>query len=308
MAKWRAYQGGDDLRAIQKVASCSWPADWHPGGLGWAMHGPVPPVAAIANQGARDVALLDDEGSVVAWVGPIEPDEVCVQLDPSRADMAGEVVERALAMMTPADVIKVRREEVALRAAFDAAPQLHQVDGTLQGMSRAATTDIPRPPTGYVVRSVEPGEEAARVEVHRSAWLPSSLPWAPGHRPEIAPDATSSFTAEVYASVRDTWLYDRELDLVAVADDGTFAACCLVWLDHATGIAEIEPLGVVPEHRRRGLAGALCHEALARVAAAGGKEVYIATGPSEAYPHSSQAYAKAGFEVWEPILQYRLRP
>lgn len=38
-------------------------------------------------------------------------------------------------------------------------------------------------------------------------------------------------------------------------------------------------------HRRKGLAGALCYEAVARVARRGGSEVFINTGPRTAYPH-----------------------
>ncbi len=75
------------------------------------------------------------------------------------------------------------------------------------------------------------------------------------------PDAESSFTTEGYESVRGAWLYDQSLDLVAVVnDDGPLAACCIAWFDPSIGVCEIEPLGVVPEHRRRGLAIALCLE------------------------------------------------
>lgn len=72
--------------------------------------------------------------------------------------------------------------------------------------------------------------------------------------------------------MRKAWLYDPALDLVAVADadrDGRFAACCIAWFDPATGVCEIEPLGVAPKHRRRGLAVALCLEVANLVADAG---------------------------------------
>lgn len=270
------------------------------------MHGPGVPGDGITNQGAADVVLLEDGGDVVAWVGPIEPDEVCVQLSTSHGHLAHEVVERVLDTATADDVVKVGRTEIALRDALEASGRFGPPKAAGHGMHRTATADVPASPDGYTVRAVAPGEEAARVEVHRAAWLPASLPWHPDHRPEYPPDATSSFTEATYLRVRKTWLYERDRDLVAVAEDGSFAACCIVWFDPHLGVAEIEPLGVVPEHRRRGLAGALCHAALARVAEAGGREVYIAVGPNEAYPHSSQAYAKAGFELRDHVLEYRL--
>ncbi|HVT78767.1 MAG TPA: GNAT family N-acetyltransferase, partial [Acidimicrobiales bacterium] len=59
--------------------------------------------------------------------------------------------------------------------------------------------------------------------------------------------------------------------------------------------AEIEPLGVVPEHRRRGLAQALCRAALRATAEAGGTEVVIHPRGDVAYPAARDAYAAAGF-------------
>jgi ribosomal protein S18 acetylase RimI-like enzyme len=124
--------------------------------------------------------------------------------------------------------------------------------------------------------------------------------------PEIDPDATSSFTALDYQAVRDTWLYDGDLDLVAVAPDGSLAACCIAWLDPSTGVAEIEPLGVAPAHRRHGLAVALCLEVAARVRAVGGLELFINTGPRDEYPAPAGAYIKAGFYTYGRATSYVL--
>lgn len=163
-------------------------------------------------------------------------------------------------------------------------------------MRRTATEDVPPPPAGYQVRGVREGELAARVEVHRAAWDPHHLPWNPAHRPTYAPDAQSGHSQGTYERVRRAWMYDPELDLVAEAADGSLAGSCITWLDPRTGAAEIEPLGVAPAHRRRGIAQALCHEATRRVARAGGRELIIHQWPNPAYPAPAGAYAKAGFE------------
>jgi GNAT superfamily N-acetyltransferase len=92
-------------------------------------------------------------------------------------------------------------------------------------------------------------------------------------------------------------LYEQDLDLVVEAPDGTLAACCIAWWDPAAGCAEIEPLGVAPDHRRRGLATAMCKEVAARVAALGGNQVFINTGPRPDYPAPAATYLAAGFEV-----------
>jgi N-acetylglutamate synthase-like GNAT family acetyltransferase len=170
----------------------------------------------------------------------------------------------------------------------------------------AAVRDDPRRHVdGYTIRPVGAEETAARVDVHRAAWKPSTIPYIDGRA--VDPGAESSFTPAASESVQTTWLYERPLDLVAVADDdhdGQFAACCIAWHDPATGVCEIEPLGVAPEHRRRGLAIGLCLEVAALVAERGGSHVYINTQPEPGYVASSSAYFAAGFELVERATTY----
>jgi GNAT superfamily N-acetyltransferase len=154
---------------------------------------------------------------------------------------------------------------------------------------------------------VRDDELEARVECHREAWRPSAMPLSAEALANIPPEATSRFTMDFYDRVRSTWLYDQSLDLVVEAPDGTLAACCIVWWDPATGVAEIEPLGVVPAHRRLGLAGALCMEAAGRVDARGGHTVYINSSPDPAYLAPSATYAAAGFQLVERGGAFRLK-
>lgn len=128
------------------------------------------------------------------------------------------------------------------------------------------------------------------------------MPYTDGR--SIDPNAESSFTQDAYEWVRGAWLYDQSLDLVAVAEDGRFGACCIAWFDPATGVAEIEPLGVVPEHRRRGLAIALCLEVADLVADRGGSHVYLNVQPQPGYVASTEAYLAAGFELIERATTY----
>ncbi|MFP5321086.1 MAG: GNAT family N-acetyltransferase, partial [Acidimicrobiia bacterium] len=94
-------------------------------------------------------------------------------------------------------------------------------------------------------------------------------------------------------------------DLVAVSsDEGELAACCIAWFDPSTGVCEIEPLGVVPEHRRHGLAIALCLEVASLVADRGGTSVYINAQPEPGYVASTAAYFAAGFEHVERATTY----
>lgn len=169
----------------------------------------------------------------------------------------------------------------------------------------AVRDDRRRHVDGYSIRPVRADETSARVEAHRAAWKPSSIPYVDGRT--VDPDAESSFTLAAYDSVRRAWLYEPSLDLVAVAEDDSsarFAACCIAWFDAAIGVCEIEPLGVAPEHRRRGLAVALCLRVAHLVAERGGSQVYINAQPQVGYVAPSSAYFAAGFQLVERATTY----
>jgi len=59
--------------------------------------------------------------------------------------------------------------------------------------------------------------------------------------------------------------YKADLDLVVVAPKDDFAAFCTMRFDPKSKIAELEPMGTHPNHRRKGLGKALIYEALKRV-------------------------------------------
>jgi len=70
--------------------------------------------------------------------------------------------------------------------------------------------------------------------------------------------------------------YSFDWDLLVLSPEGRQVACCLVWLDGASGIGEIDPIGTHPGYRRRGLARALVAESLRRMSAAGMRYGFIA--------------------------------
>jgi len=83
--------------------------------------------------------------------------------------------------------------------------------------------------------------------------------------------------------------YRLEHDLVIAAPDGTYAACCIFWMDERNHIAHLEPLGTHPDHRRKGLAAQIQFEALRRAKALGAKRMPM-TGGFEPF------YRAFGFE------------
>jgi ribosomal protein S18 acetylase RimI-like enzyme len=109
--------------------------------------------------------------------------------------------------------------------------------------------DLPDPvlPDGYRLRTVEPADLEARVELHRVVWAPSRV------------------TLESFSKLQTVWPYRPDLDCVVEAPDGSLVAYCLAWLDDANRVGELEPVGTDPDYRRRGLASAVCLFALNRL-------------------------------------------
>ena len=70
----------------------------------------------------------------------------------------------------------------------------------------------------------------------------------------------------------------HELNLVAVAPDGSFAAHAALNYDEANRYAIFEPVCTHPDHRRKGLAQALMLEGLRRVREIGATYVEVSTG------------------------------
>lgn len=72
--------------------------------------------------------------------------------------------------------------------------------------------------------------------------------------------------------------YRPDLDLVAVAPDGSFAAYVGIAYDEVNRHAAFEPVCTHPDHRRHGLAQALMQEGLLRLRALGAVDVIVDTG------------------------------
>ncbi len=123
---------------------------------------------------------------------------------------------------------------------------------------QGGTDPEPSLPDGYSIRSVVgPTDLPQRVAVHRSAFHPSKL------------------TEARYTRVMAAPTYRPDLDVVAVAPDGTFAAFVLGWYDEGSRVGLLEPVGAHADHRRLGLASAVCNEALRRLRALGAERASV---------------------------------
>ncbi len=88
--------------------------------------------------------------------------------------------------------------------------------------------------------------------------------------------------------------YIPELDIVAVDPKGRFAAFCTGRIDPVSRIAELEPVGTHPDHRKKGLAKAVIIECLKRLESHNPVAVVIlGAAPTEG---ANRLYESVGFE------------
>jgi mycothiol synthase len=157
-------------------------------------------------------------------------------------------------------------------------------------MLRVLADPIPEPmsPPGYQIRSIaETNDIPKRAAAHRKVWQP----WTDGN-----------VSDEAYASFTKLPGYQRDLDVIAAAADGTIAAFLNGWLDPLNRIGEVGSVGVVPVYRRQGLMRAVLLEVLRRMQAQGMERACVST--SVVNIPAIRLYASVGFEMENQYLDY----
>jgi mycothiol synthase len=116
---------------------------------------------------------------------------------------------------------------------------------------------------GYKIRSLRPGE------------MDDCAGWAAVIG---AVFAHANPSAEDIARFQMSPSYRHDLHLVAEAEDGSFAAFAGLTIDTMNQVAEFEPVGTHPDHRKKGLGKALMVEGLRRLKKMDVHTVYVGTG------------------------------
>jgi mycothiol synthase len=139
-------------------------------------------------------------------------------------------------------------------------------------------------PAGYTIRPLAgQAEVAGYVACHQAAFQSDSM--------------RAGWRARTLAHPA----YEADLDLVAVDTDGRVAGFCIGWLSSYGG--QIEPMGVHPDFRGRGLGRALLLEVLRRLQGRGAGRIFVATDNYRGV--AFKLYESAGFRVIEAIEVYR---
>jgi ribosomal protein S18 acetylase RimI-like enzyme len=154
---------------------------------------------------------------------------------------------------------------------------------------RATAGATPIAVEGFEIRPIRGEQEhAARADAARLAFASTLHPEA--HRAR-------------YLRFMRSPGYAPERDIVAVTPDGTIASFAIYWRDDALSLGQFEPVGTHPAFQRRGLARAVLHEGLARLAAAGIARARVMTGGVNEPAKST--YLATGFSLVDEIAAYR---
>ena len=296
----RPWRGPADLGAIQTAITAS-----------WLIARPVVPVLAgdvswwlasspLDTDWRERIRLWERDGEVVAWAWLMPPDaaDLFLRADLAPVDRRGLVaaigdwlVERVQWWsVAAADAPETRVTRIltwaldaddALQGDLAAAGFAPDVEPEYSMFHRRLDDDRPLPeaplPEGYRVRPVRlPEELQARVDVHREAFAPSKM------------------TVEKHTRLLDLPGYTADHDLVVEAPDGSLAAFTLVWWDPVARAGEFEPVGVHPEHRRRGLGRAVNVEGLRLLRRLGAIDAVVFSRQTNVA--SEALYASAGFD------------
>lgn len=284
LTDWDGSYDNGGARVLDAL-SALFPGSTHPGGLVWEIS---------TGQLPERTVFAETPSGVAGWAA-FSADDARLECAPDDQATTSVLLSWLFNMAAGSRFsVAVHRAQHSLHQALSDRGFAAE-DLPLAGVSHPAADTRVQIPSGYNFRPMNDGEETQRIAAHRQAWKPIDLPFTEDSVSGIDPNGESRFDASALESMQSASLYRRDLDLVIEAPDGSLAGCCTVWLDAATGWAELEPLGIVPEHRNRGLSKSLALDACRRVGELGGHSVFINCAPLPYYRAPWDAYLKAGF-------------
>ena len=125
--------------------------------------------------------------------------------------------------------------------------------GEIEGDKQVRPIDSPIPayslPEGYTIRSATIEKDFRKYREVQMAVFPHIV----------------SMSKDLLQLYRTASFYHEDLDIVVIDPYGEFAAFCTARIDPLSKIAELEPVGTHPDHRKRGLAKAVICESLKRL-------------------------------------------
>jgi GNAT superfamily N-acetyltransferase len=274
----------DDIPGVHELLSRRWAADdpraqQHIGDLYWMLRG-TPGGDRMSD--TRVWPRADGSLAAFAWLDPpdlgdaiVDPAADTPMLDETLDWLEHEYRQRAAATIK---VIVVDgdgpRSEALARRGYAPGD-----GGNTRLWQRMASEPLaPIVPAGFSL-----GHVSTAADIDRRVFVES--------------DSFGDFTL-----IADTWrliqrlpTYRPELDLIAVAPDGTGASACTCWYDPATRCGEFEAVGTAQAHRRKGVGRAVIVEGLRRLHQLGATTAVVFTQCTNAA--AIALYESCGFEI-----------
>lgn len=239
----------------------------------------------------RLVAVLnaDTPGEAFFQIHPAYHNEVLLteMLDAAEANLPGQKDDDSRELITWVNAADSTHKDILTRRGYT------RSKFKAEHMRRRFFTQPIRdsvPQSGYSVRAL--GDES---ELPARSWLS----WKVFHPDE--PDEKYQGW-EWYRNVQRVPIYNRDLDIVAVAPDGELAAFCTVWYDDVTRTAVFEPVGTHPDHQKRGLGKAVMSEGLRRAGKLGATLATVSSYSDAAHAlYESMGFTD--FDLLEPWIK-----
>ncbi len=238
---------------------------------------------------ASDIMLWENYGKIVALANPEEKNHYFIQINPEYEKLESQIVEQIenkckTNNSDTASIISLEdniiREEVLTNNGFE--------KGSIYGILRMRPIKEPirdyKLPEGYRICPVQPEKDfkniaaAVRVVFGHGEW----------------------FTDKILYNIASYSFYRPDLDLIAVTPDEEIASFLTFRVDPDIRVAELEPMGTHPDHRRKGLAKALISEGLKQLMSYDPTLIFI--GGAANTVEANRLYEVTGFT--EKILLY----
>lgn len=243
-------------------------------------------------------AMLNPEGRGQAFL-QVHPDFHTPELDEemictAEEHLAAQNSEGRRKVWVFIDAQDAGRKEVLTRLGFQRVERAGE-----QEYQHRRSLDEPlpeiQPIPGYVIRPLGDG-----LELLERCYA-SGLGF---HEDDIHTARENREHPDWYRHIQSAPLYRRDLDLVAVAEDGSIASFCTVWFDDVSRTAYFEPVASIPSQRRRGLSKALMLEGLHRLQRMGCKTAFVGgySEPANALYFSVMGTLQDVSEPWEKVF------
>jgi GNAT superfamily N-acetyltransferase len=245
----------------------------------------------------RPVQLWEtSDGRLAGFVLPEGSGDAHFNVHPDYRHLEGEMIDWALAHVTAPTPdgprleiytyeYDVLRQRLLAERGFQKSEHWGMIRHLRLGMQPLARPHVAE---GYTIRTTQPDDMA---DCQRMADLLNAAFRRDFHNAE-----------EYHNFCRLAPSFHPDLDLVAVAPDGSFAAYVGVPYDDVNHRGIFEPVCTHPDHQRKGLAGALMQEGLLRLKAIGAVDATVDTGdmvPANRF-YDSMGFTEAyrGF-IWQ---------